>query len=190
MEVMQAYSRSIVATARSALLILDANLRIVAANERFYHTFGVRPGIEGCAFFEIDGGRWNHPRVRTLLEAVIPQDCSFTDLEFECDSPDVGRRVMTLNARRVVRDDNTPMALLVFKETGRQVQSITPLTGVAHDFNNLLTIITGYSSMLLDRLPVDDPSREMIAEIYHAGQRSGGLVRNLVMPNRQTSGPS
>ena len=57
--------------------------------------------------------------------------------------------------------------------------------GVAHDFNNLLTVINGYSSLLIDRLPQEDPRHEMAVETLKAGERAAELTKQLLAFSRK-----
>ena len=59
--------------------------------------------------------------------------------------------------------------------------------GVAHDFNNLLTVILSYAQMLERQLPDGSRSREMVAEMYHAGERAAELTRRLLAFGRRQS---
>ena len=57
--------------------------------------------------------------------------------------------------------------------------------GVAHDFNNILTAISGYSELALQQMEADDPLREYLAEIGHAGDRAAALTKQLLSFSRR-----
>jgi signal transduction histidine kinase len=58
--------------------------------------------------------------------------------------------------------------------------------GVAHDFNNLLTLISGYTEILLGRMPQgSSPYRLEIEEIRKAANRGAGLTTQLLAFSRR-----
>jgi len=57
--------------------------------------------------------------------------------------------------------------------------------GVAHDFNNHLGVIMGYSDLVLDGLPPDDPRCKQVQQIKKAAVRATGLTRQLLAFSRK-----
>ena len=81
-----AYAESIVDTVRDPLLVLDADLRVRSASRSFYEDFGVKPEeTEGRLVYELGNGQWDIPELRTLLEAILPENGSFRDFEVTHD---------------------------------------------------------------------------------------------------------
>jgi signal transduction histidine kinase len=96
------FAEMIVDTVREGLLVLDFNLRVVAANESFYKTFAARPETTvGKLIYDLGNGQWNIPDLQELLEGILPRKDVFDDYEVEHDFAEVGHRVVLLNARRL-----------------------------------------------------------------------------------------
>ena len=108
------YALSIVETVREALIVLDGQLRVRTANRAFYQMFRARPAeTEGRLIYELGDQQWDIPRLRTLLEELLPQNRHFENYELEHDFPLIGRRTMLLNAHRVIQLEGEPNQLIL-----------------------------------------------------------------------------
>lgn len=100
------YIKTVVDTAREPFLVLDKDLRVMAANESFYRTFHVQEkDTEKKLVYDLGDGQWNIPALKELLEDILPKNTFFKGFEVAHDFPGVGRRVMLLNARRVYKEN-------------------------------------------------------------------------------------
>jgi two-component sensor histidine kinase len=109
-----ALAAAIVDTVRESLVVLDRELRVIAASRSFYQTFGANPqSTEGQMFYDIDSGRWNIPALRRLLGEIIPQHRTIEAYEIEHEFPALGRRIMLLNARQVFDEQHPDQTILL-----------------------------------------------------------------------------
>ena len=57
--------------------------------------------------------------------------------------------------------------------------------GISHDFNNLLTVITGFSTLALQKIGGDHPAAKDIEQVINAGERATALIRQLLAFGRR-----
>ena len=92
-------TETIMNTVRDPLLILYEDLRVALANSSFYQAFKVKPEkTVGELIYNLGNHQWDIPKLRELLEDILPKTTSFDNFEVEHDFPDIGKRIMLLNA--------------------------------------------------------------------------------------------
>ena len=111
------YARNIVDTMREPLLVLGGDLKVVSGNRSFYKNFQVTPGeTEGKLIYELGNGQWDIPRLRELLENILPANDVFDDFEVEHEFPNIGKRKIILNARRIISEKGEKELILLAME--------------------------------------------------------------------------
>jgi two-component system CheB/CheR fusion protein len=117
------FAQTIVDTVREPLLILDNNLKVLSANQVFYQTFHtLRSETENHPIYELGNGQWNIPKLKELLEDIIPKNSSFQGLKVEHNFPQIGPKAMLLNARRIPPTGENPSMILLAIEDMTEIQ--------------------------------------------------------------------
>lgn len=92
----------------------------------------------------------------------------------------------TVGLLRVARDITPKLLLEDQLRQAQKMEAIGQLAGgIAHDFNNLLTAILGYSALLSDSFPNDDPRRNDVDQIRYAANRATSLTKQLLAFSRK-----
>ena len=102
LEAARDFAQGIVETVRQPLVVLDAQMRVLQANNAFYQTFAVNPKLtEQSVFFDLGNGQWNIPQLRALLRKILSENSRVEDFEVKHDFPGIGKRTMLVSARRI-----------------------------------------------------------------------------------------
>jgi len=112
------YAESILETIREPLLILDKDMKVISASCNFYNTFSVNPDETiGSVLYDLGNKQWDIPKLRELLETIIPRETNFGNYEVEHVFDSIGRRVMLLNARHIQHTSGKdPIILLAIED--------------------------------------------------------------------------
>jgi two-component system, chemotaxis family, CheB/CheR fusion protein len=140
------------------------------ANQPFYETFQVTPAdTEGRLIYDIGNRQWDIPKLRTLLEEILPKEQSFDDFEMEHDFDSIGRRIMLLNARRL---DHLNLILLAIdditesKQAQERQQMLT--SELSHRVKNLLSLVDSMATQTL----ATSRSLAQFGEAFHGRLRA------------------
>jgi chemotaxis protein methyltransferase CheR len=123
-ENVRAIAQTIVETVREPLLVLDGDLKILAASGSFFRSFEIKPeNTVGQPLFSLDDGAWNIPALHLLLERIIPEHSVMEGFEVAHEFPRVGRKIFLLHARRADNAGDARLIILLGFEdvTGRRL---------------------------------------------------------------------
>ncbi len=211
----QNYAESIIDTVREPLIVLDQNLRVVKVSASFYSVFKVRPEeTVGHLIYDLGNKQWDIPKLRELLETILPRKTSFDDYEVEHDFATIGKRIMLLNARQVQGASGSERIILLAIEDiteRKEIEAGLERTrkelvkardaaeasnkeleafsySVSHDLRTPLRSIDGFSQALLedyqDRL--DDTAKSYLNRVRKATQHMGRLIDDMLKLSRVT----
>lgn len=112
------YTERIINTMHDPLIILYEDLKVALASRSFYQTFEVKPEeTEGQFIYDLGNSQWDIPKLRQLLEEILPRTESFDNFEVEHDFPGIGKRIMSLNACRFYLEANrTKLIIITIKD--------------------------------------------------------------------------
>jgi diguanylate cyclase (GGDEF)-like protein/PAS domain S-box-containing protein len=111
------YAENIVETVREPLVVLNSDLKILTANHSFYETFKVTPEATiGNFIYDLGNRQWDIPKLRVLVEEILPHDTVINGYEVQHDFLGIGRKTILLNARQIFRENVGSRIILLAME--------------------------------------------------------------------------
>jgi signal transduction histidine kinase len=188
---------AIVGTVRQPLLALDRRLTVRLANRAFHEFFGAAAdSVEGKNLFEIEGGLWDIPQLRSLLADVISTETLFEGYPLEAMRPGVGMRSLLLNARLLGTDGDDLILLALEDVTERDglERLVSERTAeleafnysVSHDLRAPLRALDGFSRALTEDYAAElSPGAQRYLEMIRANaNQMGDLIDGLLAFSR------
>lgn len=211
------YAESIINTVREPLIALDQDLRVVSVSRSFYDVFKVKP-VEtvGQLIYDLGNKQWNIPKLRELLETILPQKTTFDNYEVEHDFTTIGRRVMLLNARQIERGRGKERIILLaiediterkeiekglekaheelnvlateLKRTARVKSEF--LANMSHELRTPLNSINGFSEVLYDETfgPLNEKQKKYVHNVLISGKHLLLLINQILDMAKVESG--
>ena len=133
------YTAHLLDAIREPLIILDEQLKVALVSRSFCQAFQVKQEeTEGRFIYDLGNRQWNIPKLRQLLEEILPKTTSFDGFEVEHEFPTIGKRIMLLNARRIYLEGNRAKLILLAIEDITERRRIEHLESKIKDLETQL----------------------------------------------------
>jgi len=193
------YSEAVFSTIHEPMIVLDKNLRVKSANKTFYTTFNVKEeDTEGMLLYDLGNHQWNIPRLRELLESILPKKFHFHDFEITHTFPSIGEKTMLLNARKIIQKMNHEELILLaisdvtdtklfekdLMEAKVAAESATKakqqfLSNMSHEIRTPLNSILGFTNVLL-KTKLDVDQDEFVQAIKTSGMSLNLIINDIL----------
>jgi len=213
----QEYAESIIDTVREPLISLDQDLRVVSVSRSFYDVFKVKPEeTVGQLIYDLGNKQWDIPKLRELLETILPQKATFDNYEVEHDFATIGRRIMLLNARQIQRvlgkeriillaidditarreiEDGLKKAHEELTELATELERTAKvksefLANMSHELRTPLNSINGFSEVLYDETfgSLNEKQQKYVNNILTSGKHLLLLINQILDMAKVESG--
>jgi len=203
------FAESIINTVREPLISLDQDLRVVRVSRSFYEVFKVNPEeTVGQLIYDLGNKQWDIPRLRELLETILPQKATFDNYEVEHDFSTIGRRIMLLNARQIHRVLGKERIILLAIEDITERKEIANgleqaheelnalatelkrvaqvksefLANMSHELRTPLNSINGFSEVLYDETfgPLNEKQKKYVNNVLTSGKHLLLLINQIL----------
>ncbi len=177
-------------------------------SDESYRIFGVTP--ESFVLTTESFLSLIHSDDRHTMEKWI-QDCMTgkhpTELEFRIIRPDGTIRFLCGHGYLQLAPDRTPLRLVgsvqditerkCAEDENRSIEERLQRSekmealgklagGVAHDLNNVLGVLSGYSELLMERIPEGNPLRQYAANILKSSEKCAAIIQDLLTLARRS----
>ncbi len=213
----QEYSESIINTIREPLIVMDQDLRVVTVSRSFYEVFKVKPEeTVGQLIYDLGNKQWDIPKLRELLETILPLKTTFDNYEVAHDFTTIGRRIMLLNARQIQRVLGKERIILLaiediterreiengledarkeLKELAAELRQTARvksefLANMSHELRTPLNSINGFSEVLFDETfgPLNEKQSQYVSNVLASGRHLLLLINQILDMSKVEAG--
>ncbi|MGD0279337.1 MAG: PAS domain-containing sensor histidine kinase, partial [Smithella sp.] len=170
----------------------------------------------GQLIYDLGNKQWDIPKLRELLEDILPKKATFDNYEVEHDFADIGKRIMLLNARQIQRASGKERIILLAIEDITERKEIEKglekaheellglaaelkrasrvksefLANMSHELRTPLNSINGFSEVLYDETfgSLNEKQKKYVNNVLTSGKHLLLLINQILDMAKVESG--